>query len=265
MRAAHAGGMLQTATSHLASATKPLTEYARPVRVVGCASLSERGQRRETNEDGVLVAGDLLAVADGVGGHLAGEEASAIALAELRRLIGREPHDPAESLLHAFGAANARVHAASSSPARSQMATTMVAALLSDSLLTVAHAGDSRAYLLRDAALQQLTVDHSLVATLVDQGLIDEQEARRHPRRSTILRAVGLDETVLPDVLSCPALHGDILLLCTDGLTDALDAKEIEATLHHSDTLDGAVERLAFAARQLGSGDDVSIVAARLG
>lgn len=265
MLARHAGGMLQTATPHLDSPTRPVTEYARPVRVVGCASLSQRGQRRATNEDGVLVAGDLLAVADGVGGHLAGEEASAIALAELRRLVGREPHDPAAALLHAFGAANARVRAASSSPARSQMATTMVAALLSDSLLTVAHAGDSRAYLLRDASLQQLTVDHSLVATLVGRGLINEQEARRHPRRSTILRAVGLDDTVLPDVLSCPAQRGDVLLLCTDGLTDALDANEIEATLRHTETLDAAVERLAFAARHLGSGDDVSIVAARLG
>lgn len=257
--------MLQTATPQLDSAAAPVTGRARPIHFVGCAARSERGRRRETNEDGVLLAGDLLAVADGVGGHLAGEEASAIALAELRALVAPEPRDPAGSLLWAFGAANARVRAASSAPARSQMATTMVAALLSDSQLTVAHVGDSRAYLLREASFDQLTVDHSLVATLVARGLIDAQEARRHPRRSIILRAVGLEETVVPDVLWCPARRGDVLLLCTDGLTDALDANEIEATLRHSDTLDGAVERLAFAARQLGSGDDVSVIAARLG
>lgn len=265
MFAGHAAPMLQTAPSHLDSAAAPVPKRARPIHVVGCAARSERGQRRDVNEDGVLLAGDLVAVADGVGGNLAGEEASAIALAQLRRLVGREPRDPVDWLLRAFGAANACVRDAASGPERSQMATTMVAALVSDSRLTVAHAGDSRAYLLRESSFQQLTVDHSLVATLVARGLIDTTEARRHPRRSMILRAVGLDETVMPDVLSCPAHRGDVLLLCTDGLTDALDADEIEATLRHADTLDRAVERLTFAARQLGLGDDVSIIAARLG
>lgn len=257
--------MLQTATPDLDDVTAPEVECARPIHVAGCAARSERGHRREVNEDGVLLAGDLLAVADGVGGQLAGEEASAVALAELRRLVGRDPRDPVDSLLRAFGAANARVRAAASAPAFSQMATTMVAALVCDSQVIVAHAGDSRAYLLREASFEQLTVDHSLVATLVARGLIDARGARRHPMRSVIVRAVGLEETVSPDVLSCPVRRGDVLMLCTDGLTDALDAEEVEAVLRRTPTLDGAVERLALAARERGSGDDVSIVAAVLG
>ena len=257
--------MLQTAPVHASEDLATGHREAPPLRVTGLAARSERGRLREVNEDGVLIAGNLLAVADGVGGGHAGEEAAAVTLTTLRRHVPALPADAADALLAAFAAANADVRGAAVRPERSGMAATLVAALLVGRHVTVAHAGDSRAYLLHDGALRRLTTDHSLVGVLEHQGLIDSSGARRHPLRSMIVRAVGLEDSVVPDVTSCPVSGGDVLLLCSDGLSDALDDRAIESALCRTECLDEALERLSAAAARLGPGDDVTIVAAVVG
>lgn len=212
----------------------------------------------------MLVAPPLLAVADGVGGHRAGERAAALAVDVLRREI-RTTGDPEFELRHAIDAANTALrNAAADDPSYAGMATTLVVALVTPAGVTVAHVGDSRAYLFRAGRLLPLTHDHSLVGLLVAAGRLEAAAARRHPRRSVILRAVGLHDAVRPDASTVPAGSGDLLLLCSDGLTDALAASEIERRAAAEHDLDRMIENLADAARRAGGGDDITIVAARL-
>ena len=213
----------------------------------------------------MLVAAPLLAVADGVGGHHAGEEASALALDVLRREVRAFVADPEHELLRGLDHANDAVHRAAAGGSRCGMATTVVATLLGHRTLTVAHVGDSRAYLLRENALTQLTDDHSLVSALIADGTLDGEAARSHPMRSVILRAVGMDSEVQPQVRTIPVRQDDVVLLCSDGLSDALAPPALDRIVCSERDLDPLVERLADAARAAGSGDDITVVAARLG
>lgn len=254
-------------TPHLLQDTAELTVPvpAAPLRVVACAARTDCGMRRPANEDAMLVAAPLLAVADGVGGHRAGEEASAMVVDVLRREVRAFADDPATELHGALVHANAAVRASARVAGREGMATTIVAALVGAGSLTVAHVGDSRAYLLRGGQLQQLTDDHTLVAALVGGGALDAAATRTHPMRAVILRALGLEEEVRPVLSTHDARRDDVVLLCSDGLSDALDASELARLLCDEHDLDRVVERLASAAAKAGTGDDVTAVAARLG
>jgi PPM family protein phosphatase len=238
---------------------------APPLRVVACAARTDRGTRRQGNEDAVLVAAPLLAVADGVGGNRAGEKASAFAIDVLRRRVEGYGDDPERALRIGLQEANDAVRDAARVAGREGMATTLVAALVGPAGISVAHAGDSRAYLLRGGRLTQLTVDHTAVSALVAGGAVDADAARTLPLRSIILRALGLEAVLRPDVTTVPACAGDVLLLCSDGLSGFLSADELGRLVRTEHDLDRLVEDLADAARRSGSGDDVTVVAARLG
>jgi len=241
---------------------RPRTE---PLRVVAHAARSVRGMRRLRNEDAVLLAAPLLAVADGVGGHPGGEDASSIAVAALRCAVpGDVREDPETALLDALDAANAAVRDAAQERHLEGMASTVVAAHVGPDGVTVAHAGDSRAYLFRDDTLERLTDDHSLVAVLEAKEEITEEEARRHPMRSMIVRALGLDDELRADVDTVPVLPGDVLVLCTDGISDPLTDAEIADVLRTTADPDVAADLLVAMARETG-GDDTTVVVAQLG
>jgi len=233
-------------------------------RIAACAARSARGVRRENNEDAILVAGTLLAVADGVGGHEGGEDASALTVAALRQTFPAEPDDPQAAFGAALGTANTMVRAAAQRRGLDAMASTIVAAHVSDHGLTVAHAGDSRAYLWHDGDLERLTHDHSLVAELREREEITAEQARRHPLRSMILRAVGIADELRPTITTVPAAPGDVLILCSDGVSDPLGDAGIARALGETRDPERLADLLVFRARET-SGDDTSVVVALLG
>ena len=222
------------------------------------------GLVREQNEDTVLADGEegIYILADGMGGHQAGEVASDLAARTLRdTLAGQQP--TAYRLRRAFRVANAAVYEKQlSDPALSGMGTTMTA--LWDEgeegeYLLLGHVGDSRAYLFLDGKLRQISQDHSLVGDLVRAGAITEEQARVHPQRNVITRAVGTDFTVRADVEEFLKTPGERWLLCSDGLTDMVEDAEIEETLA---ALSGqaAADRLVELALLHGGRDNVSVL-----
>jgi protein phosphatase len=226
------------------------------------ARASDTGRKRRRNEDSSVVAPPLFAVADGMGGAQAGEVASKLAAAAL------EETDPAtlsgsERLVSLIQEANRRVYERSSSdPATSGMGTTMTVALVEAEGVTIGHVGDSRAYLVRDGKLEQLTEDHSLVNELLKSGKLSPQEAELHPQRSVITRAVGTDPDVDVDAFVVEASEGDIFLLCSDGLTDMVGDDDILDTVErHREDLDRVTKALVSAANRGGGEDNITVVA----
>jgi len=231
------------------------------VGVVDSAGLTQTGNVRRSNEDSFLLRSPLFMVADGMGGALAGELASrmcAEAFAELDLI----QHQGEEALRATIGVANRRIWERSRTDAEaSGMGTTVTAALVGDDgVVSFAHVGDSRAYLLRDAALQRLSEDHSLVHELVRQGQLSEVEAEQHPQRSVITRALGTDENVQIDTFSIEAKQGDVLLLCTDGLNTMVSEPDIAAALASPTGATDAARRLVRAALKAGGEDNVTAV-----
>ncbi len=229
--------------------------------VTASSALSDTGRRRRRNEDAFYCEPPLFAVADGMGGAQAGEVASQLAAESLRE---HESGDlpAAEQVVDLIRAANRRVHSYSSQNLSARgMGTTMTVALVDNGAIVIGHVGDSRAYLLRDGSLEQLTQDHSLVAELVRSGRLSPEEAETHPQRSVITRALGTDAEVDVDVFSIRARDGDLVLLCSDGLTSMLGNDEIERTLiEKRAVLDGAAEELVRAANEAGGEDNITVV-----
>jgi serine/threonine protein phosphatase PrpC len=226
------------------------------------ARATDTGKRRRHNEDSYVVAPPLFAVADGMGGAQAGEVASKLAAAAL------EDTDPGtisgpEKLTQLIQEANRRVYErASADPSTSGMGTTMTVAVVEGSEVTIGHVGDSRAYLVRDGKLEQLTEDHSLVNELLKSGKLSREEADMHPQRSVITRAVGTDPDVDVDVFVVTADAGDVFLLCSDGLTDMVGDDDILDTVErHRDDLDRATKALVSAANRGGGEDNITVVA----
>lgn len=230
------------------------------------------GRVRETNEDQILVDDTigLYAVADGMGGHAAGEIASEIAvnsIADFTRSAIREanPTDPADArrvLEAAVAEANRRIcDSIATHPDRRGMGTTMVAALLLPDRVVIGHVGDSRAYLLRDGRLEQLTEDHSWVNEQVRLGVLSRAEAHRHPMRNVVTRALGSRVDVTPELREEPLRAGDALLLCSDGLNVMLTDDSIRETLapHRADP-EAACRALVDAANARGGEDNTSVV-----
>lgn len=219
------------------------------------AALSDIGLRRPVNQDAFFSTPRLLAVADGVGGGPGGEVASHLAVDALAAGPG--------DLRSLVSAASAAVYdAAQADPSLTGMATTLTAAQFVPGGLTVAHAGDSRLYRLRDGALEQLTADHAVVAQLVRDGLLSAARAETHPMRNVLTRALGRDRDTDFDTFVVPVRPGDVFLLCTDGLTKMVDSDAIAATIDEADTLDDAALRLVRAANAAGGRDNITVVLA---
>lgn len=229
------------------------------------------GRIRTVNEDSAAVEGSadgltIAVLADGMGGHQAGDIASRttieIMMEELRRL--RAEMDPAEweaAVVAAVERANAEIYGRSAQyPEYAGMGTTVVAAIADCRRLTIAHIGDSRAYMLRGEQLTQLTDDHSLVNELVKSGEISAEEASVHPRRNVLTRALGTEERALADIRHMEWQTGDTVLLCTDGLTNLLAAPEIIHTLQSRSALQDKAEELVEKALQAGGEDNVTVV-----
>jgi serine/threonine protein phosphatase PrpC len=237
--------------------------------------LSDVGRQRQHNEDTFLVAEKLYLVADGMGGHAAGEIASRIAVDSISEFIlhtkeddGTWPHAYDEHfrkttnrLMAAVRLANTRVLEAMRKDARLRgMGTTVVACLADDDYIAVAHVGDSRAYLIRDGQLSRLTNDHSWVFEQVQAGMLTEAEAEKHPLRNVITRALGGALQVNPDASEFEAKKGDVVLLCSDGLTGMVPEDEILRLVTQSDDLDAACQQLIDRANEAGGLDNVTAI-----
>lgn len=221
-------------------------------------SRTDVGCQRERNEDSLVVTPPLFAVADGMGGHKAGDVASEVAVNTLQTLA---PHTPDVDLLgRAVEAANHAVITEAQKAGHEGMGTTMTACVVKGEQLAIAHVGDSRAYLLHAGKLQQITRDHSWVADMIEQGKLTPSEARVHPNRSVITRALGSDPYMQPDLYEITASEGDRLLLCSDGLYGMVedgDIQSIMARVRDPQRCAAALVREAIAA---GGADNITVI-----
>ncbi len=236
--------------------------------------LSDVGCIRELNEDCFCIHGfedgsenGFCILADGMGGHNAGEVASQSAVGfiaeRLKSVVGSDYGIPA-ALCDAVGLANEKVYRMSiESTAHSGMGTTVVAALVGSGNIYIANVGDSRAYMVSHDGITQLTTDHSVVEELVLSGTITHEEARVHPQRNIITRAVGTDPTVRTDVFEYSYSSGDVLLFCSDGLSTMLRDDEIENIIRNEETSEKTVCSLVDAAKERGGLDNITVICIR--
>lgn len=224
------------------------------------------GNVRKTNEDSYAFAPPyFFAVADGMGGHVAGEIASIMAIKTISRYIDQHMKDDRvlSCLQAAVEEANRLVfQAAQAHQECLGMGTTVTAAYLSDRKLYWSHVGDSRLYVIRDGVLHQLTKDHSVVGELLQNGSITAEEALVHPHRNILTRAVGTEETVTVDTGCCLIAECEKIMLCTDGLTSMLSEHEISAIIENAPDLETALERLVAASLAHGGYDNITIILA---
>lgn len=236
-------------------------------------SETNRGKVRAENQDCVLseevtLAGReavLCIVADGMGGHLAGDVASRMAVEELALHLRTRGGSlsPAEALEQGFAHANAAVYGAALRHAEyAGMGTTLTAALMLPECSYICHVGDSRAYKFANGTLTRLTHDHSVVEELMRHGGISVRDARFHPQRHVLTRALGVSEELVTDCQGVSLEASDVLLLCSDGLTVVLADKEIEAVLRDSADCAVAIRHLMDAALSRGAPDNVTILLA---
>ena len=238
-------------------------------------SVTDTGRARRNNEDSVTLdeAGQIAVLADGMGGYNAGEVASGMASERVKgELVARlKPLGPTPSendirnaLLDSVDAANRAVFDAAMSHAEyAGMGTTLVVAVYRGDRLWLGHIGDSRAYRLRNGHLEQLTRDHSLLQEQIDAGLITAEQAAYSMHKNLVTRAVGVDEVVDLEIHDYPVEAGDLLLMCSDGLSDMLSDEQIEQLLRANDSLPAAGAMLVQAANAAGGRDNIAVVLAR--
>ena len=234
--------------------------------VTRSAVRTDVGRRRKVNEDRYALAPELglYLVADGMGGHTAGQVASELAaqsvLQALRTLAGAS-QTLSEKLRVAFGAANREIfETAQAKPELAGMGTTLVALLASEGRAALAHVGDSRAYLVRGKRIRQLTDDHSLVAELVRRRHISELAARDHPHRHVLTRALGVQRAVEPDLVELTPAASDSFVLCSDGLTGHVDDNEIAEVVSDGAELQAICDQLVKLANDRGGEDNITVV-----
>ncbi len=231
------------------------------------AARSDVGLVRQANEDSGYAAPHLLVVADGMGGHAAGELASATVVATLAELVDGDrlpltDSDALPELESAVKAAGASIgQVITEEPDLAGMGTTLTGTYLLDHQLAIVHVGDSRAYLLRDGVLSQITHDHTYVQTLVDTGRITAEEAAVHPRRSLLMRAIDGSQPVEADLFFHDVLPGDRLLLCSDGLAGTVSDDELRQLMSEGDPT-GTVIACVDLALARGAPDNVTVVVA---
>ena len=232
------------------------------MRIGRAAATTDTGLRRRANEDAYVFRPPLFAVADGMGGARAGEVAAQLAAAALEE-AGTETKGEA-GIVALIEEANRRIwERAIRDPATSGMGTTVTAALVDETSgqVAIGHVGDSRAYLLRGGSLEQLTTDHSLVAELVQSGVLTPEEAERHPQRSAITRALGTEASVRVETFTVAAEVGDLFLLCSDGLSAMLDDDEVAAAIEGAGGEPAhAGAALVTAANEHGGEDNITVV-----
>ena len=229
------------------------------------AAATDVGRMRKNNEDSYLSSQPVAAVADGMGGHSAGEVASAIAIEELAALRERGPWEnetaATDDLKQAILRANRRIREMAGRDRKlNGMGTTLVALLEDGDMVHVANVGDSRGYLLRQGELSQVTVDHSLVQELVDDGRLSPEDAERHPQRSVITRALGIDPEVEFDLFTYKLQIGDRLLLCSDGLSDVVEPTQIRKVLLRVRSAHRAARELVTVANEQGGPDNITVI-----
>ncbi len=226
--------------------------------------LTHVGKVRSINQDAFYLPklGESFAiVADGMGGHKAGEVASAMAVREFTRWLRCAPRPSESSASYAVHEANRTIHrTAQRDEDKSNMGTTLVAIWLDEGKAILTNVGDSRAYRLRDGELTQMSRDHSLVAELLAAGKITAEEARVHPQRNLVTRAVGTSSTVNPDVTTFDRKDHDLWLLCSDGLTNHVSDEQLKNVLTSGDTLEDMAHRLVDMALHRGGSDNVTVV-----
>jgi PPM family protein phosphatase len=223
--------------------------------------VTDPGRKRRRNEDAFVVEPPLFAVADGMGGAQAGEVASRLAAAALKESGPGEGGE--QRIVALIQEANRRIYDRSNrDPSASGMGTTMTVALVEDGQVTFGHVGDSRAYLIREGEMEQLTEDHSLVAELMRSGKLSREEAETHPQRSVITRALGTDPDVDVDTFTIAAETGDVFLLCSDGLTTMVSNDAIlDLVERNRADMDRALRALVQAANRGGGEDNITAVA----
>ena len=232
------------------------------------SACTDIGQQKQTNEDAVVTARfddvSLLVIADGMGGHAAGDVASEEATAELEDYVstafanGRTDYEVI--LEEAIESANERVRERAEEVAsRSNMGTTVVAAIVGDGQVVIGNVGDSRAYEVDDA-ITQITVDHSFVQELISEGEITPEEATTHPQRHVLTQALGTEDGVDPDFFT-PVIKG-YLLLCSDGLTEEVPEETIREVINDASDIETATDDLVQKANENGGSDNISVILA---
>ena len=233
---------------------------------IGAAT--DTGNLRGQNEDAHIAEQNLFAVADGMGGHNAGEVASAMAIEHLRN-VAISGVSSAEAFAQVVRDLNSAIYtSATSTTDQRGMGTTLTAAALlaptnnmdQPSQIVIANVGDSRTYLLRSGELRQMSVDHSYVQELVTEGLLTVDEARTHPRRNIVTRALGIDEQVSVDTWTIPMFNGDRYMLCSDGLVDEVPLDEITEMMREHSAPQLIAERLVTAAKRHGGRDNITVI-----
>lgn len=237
--------------------------------ILSAAARTDVGLRRSVNEDCFALAPELglYLVADGMGGHTAGKLASRLAtsgtLATMRR-VARVEASLTEKLRHCVAGANRHVfETAQAKPELAGMGTTLVVLLAGQGRIALAHVGDSRAYLIRAGRVRQLTDDHSLVAELVRRREITERDAREHPHRHVLTRALGVRRGVEPDLAELTPAQDDVVVLCSDGLTGHVSDEEIAAAVTEDGELERVCDRLVALANSRGGEDNITVALVR--
>jgi protein phosphatase len=226
------------------------------------AALSDVGRVRKNNEDAGYASSRIIVLADGMGGMVAGELASSITVQTIRRVDDTLEADILEVLAGAVQRANDRLSdLVEADPSLEGMGTTLTAIMTDGDRLALVHVGDSRAYRLRDGQLRQISRDHTFVQSLVDEGRITSAEARVHPHRSVLIRALDGRQEIEPDLSIIDAIAGDRLMLCSDGVSDYLTDDQIGELLG-AETIDMAAVELVRASLTAGSADNVTCVVA---
>ena len=237
--------------------------------IIRSAARTDVGRRRRANEDCYAIVAELgyFVVADGMGGHKAGQLASRLAaesaVAALEALEGSAA-TPTEKLRCTIAAANREIYVAAQTKAEfAGMGTTVVSLLAAEGRVALAHVGDSRAYLVRAGRIRQLTDDHSVVGELVRRHEITESAAREHPHRHVLTRAVGVRREVAPDLAELTSSPGDLFVLCSDGLTGLVRDEEIAQAANAGTDLDAICAQLVDLANERGGEDNITVVLVR--
>ncbi len=235
------------------------------------SSATSVGRLRSLNEDACFVSepdesGAILAVvADGMGGHNAGEVASGKAVGILRKdVLSKKGNDAKSVLVGAVEDANREIYEMSqNAESLSGMGTTVTACVAEKTRVTAVQVGDSRLYLIRGNEITQITKDHSLVEMLLESGSITREEAKRHPQKNVITRAVGTEQTVITDIYEFSVEKNDVILLCSDGLVNMVDDSEILSVINESDTVKDAANKLVERAENAGGTDNITVILIR--
>jgi serine/threonine protein phosphatase PrpC len=234
------------------------------LRAADTIAKTDTGRQRRENEDCALARAPVFVVADGMGGAQAGEVASRIAVDAFAQGLP-DSGSPEERLASRVQEANQKIWEQSRTRhEHAGMGTTLTAAFLEDSELAIAHVGDSRAYLFRDGSIRRLTQDHSLVDELVRRGKLTEEQAAEHPQRSIITRALGAEPTVEVDTWTYPVRAGDVILLCSDGLTSMVPEERLQEILAETSDLKLAAQKLIDEANAAGGRDNITVVLSRI-